>query len=267
MRKASAMALAALLVALGALQASAEIVDDPELTDPAGDANFVNNQGLPNDPGSHDTRPASVDGVDIRAISFDTAYVTSQILGEDGSVERVVYTPTGLDITVEMEGDVLPTAGPSMGVRIPVDVNGCESVFQSWWRGTLQDADRGFQQSEIRKLGSSCPGGANTIATDFGQTIEGKTVTMHYPFSAFTGALTGFLASGMELGPAPTYLNSQNNPYTTTQQFVGQSGAATVHLYTTIIDQAPRFDSYVIGSDVPASVNCALTPDHPDCQL
>ena len=243
--------------------AGASLADAPELTDAAGDANFINNQGSPADPGSVDTRPGSVDGVDLRSISFDTAYTTTKLLRADGTVSAVTYTPTALLVTATMEGNILPTAGPSMGVRVPVSINGCEAVLQSWWKGE-NAVDGGVTRTDLRKATATCPGGAGTVVAGLGQTISGKTVTMRFPFTAFAGAMQGFIADGVEIAGAPTYLNSQNNPYTTPQQLVA-AGGASVHFYATPIDMTARFTEYTIGSDVPADVSCDATPDHPDC--
>jgi len=265
--KLAAAAVAAL--ALGMLPAGASALDDaPLVTDAAGDANGLNSQGNASTGGNGpSTQPASIDGADLREVSFKTRYSTNKFLNPDGTVSRVLYTPNALKIDITMEGNVLPTFGPSILVRVPTRVvmpSGtlCESWFQLWWKGpnaTPNDQER----VDIRRITAApaCPAN-NTIFNGFDISIEGKVVTGIYPLSA--PDMAGYIQEGTEITPPQVFTNSSNYIHSRTA-FLVPPNPGTGGLTAPSIDEAERFPGFVVGSDVPANIDCSVTPDNPEC--
>lgn len=269
MRSRTKLAAAAVAVfALGMFPAGANALDDaPLVTDAAGDANGLNSQGNVSTGGNGpSTTPASIVGADLREISFETRYTTTKLLHPDGTVSKILYTPNALKIGITMEGNVLPTFGPSILVRVPTRVvmpSGglCESWFQAWWKGpnaTPNDQER----ADIRRLtAATCPA-ANTIFDGFDITIVGKVVTLTYPLSA--SGMAGFIQNGTEITAPQVFTNSSNYIHSRTA-FLVPPNPATGGLTAPSIDEAERFPGFVVGSDVPANIDCSVTPENPEC--
>lgn len=278
MRKTTTLSAAVGIIAiLGlSLPATATDMSEPLITDAAGDANFVNAQGntaavSANGP---DTRPASLGGADLRSIAFSTRYATVKVRNPDGSVRMVDYRPLAMQIDITTTGPITPTFGPSLIFRVPTVISGCEAWFQGVIRGPLaSNTNSGeVQRVELRKLNISgqpaCPGGTGTMTSaEFGMEGGENTLKLVYPFSAFTGAMTGFITNGTQLSAPPNFINASRFPnvstlhYTPTAPTLGSAGIIGV----AYVDEAPKFTSFTVGSDVPADVICADTPEHPAC--
>lgn len=273
MRTKNVVALSLLmLVTLGMFPAGASADLAPLITDAAGDANFLNAQSLAGSPSNGPgTKPASIDGADLREISFETRYIDNKIM-KDGRVWKVMYIPQALLIHVTMEGNVQPTVGPSFILRIPTRIvrpNGslCESWFEAFWKGS-RPAPADIERADIRRLtdAPACPA-VNTLTDGFDLVIEGKTVTMQYPLNS--PGMDGFIEEETVIQAPAVFINNPNYVHVRTQ--VGAPAVPPVTTGPTIatvaqVDEAARFPGFVVASDVPADIDCDVTPDHAECQ-
>jgi hypothetical protein len=265
MRKATKLsAVIGTIVVLGlAVPATADDVIEPQITDTAGDGNFINGGGNTANvaPAGPDTRPASIDGLDLRTITFQTLYKPVKMRDLDGSVISVDYRATGLQVDLTTTGPMKPTFAPSVRFSVPTTIGGCETWFQGWIRGP-QATPNDVERADIRKITAACPGGAATVSNGFDMVVTGNTMSLTYPFSApaFTGAMAGFIEDGTELGPPPAFINSSGFPAIRVSH---ATPAATA--FPLVADEGPKFESFTVGSDLPADVVCANEPTHPDC--
>jgi hypothetical protein len=242
------------------------------VTDAAGDANFLNAQSLAGSPpNGPSTKPASIDGADLREISFETRYTTSKFLNPDGSVSKILYTANALKIHVTMEGNIQPTAGPSFMLRIPTRVvrptgGVCEAWFEAFWKGS-RPAPGDIERADIRRLTAApaCPA-VNTLLDGFDLVINGKTMTMIYPLTSPN--MAGFIEDGTEIQAPQVFINNPNYVHLRLQ-----AGAPAVPPATTgptivtsgQVDDAAIFPGFTVASDVPADIDCTVTPDHAEC--
>lgn len=243
-----------------------EVQGIPVSTDGTGDANFVNGRGvLEGLHGAPDTRPASIDGLDIQEVRFSTPYETVKILNSDGSVERVEYVPTAFRITIQTYVDVLPTFGPSVYFGVPISMNGpCSSdptlYFEAWIQGSDSHVDHP-QQAEIRR--HAVPSCAPEVTSEqYTLSIEGNSVTMEYPLEL----LSQVMDEGTELYAPPVILNRNLLPASRVVWWYHQPGMGAIRGEWSEADEAPRLSSFWVGSDVPLDVTCSQQPTHPDCQ-
>ncbi|HEX9824604.1 MAG TPA: hypothetical protein VGB51_09470 [Actinomycetota bacterium] len=254
------------------LPATADTAAAVVATDGAGDANFVNSNQLTNvSPTSGpDTRPASIDGADITQISFSTPYFTTKVLNPDGTVKQVLYTATGFRATIETQGNVLPTFGPSLIFRILTNIGGCDAWFEAVVQGSNAAAATDPQRADVR-IPAACTNPTRTAAvvtSGFSIDVTGKVITMNYPFEAFTGASVGGLIQvGTQIDPDGTFTNNSNAPHVRTWvSATAPAPVGTSSVTAPTIDETPRPEVFVVGSDVPQSVVCSANPTHPDCQ-
>jgi hypothetical protein len=242
------------------MPASADI-PEPQITDAAGDANFLNAQGNTNaEPASGPDTSAVYNeaGADIRSISMYTRYTKVRMLNTDGTVEMIDYRPKALEIDVTMTGPIKP-AKASMIFRLQTTIEGCETWFQGWIRGAQAQATE-LERADIRKLTAGCPGGAATVFQGFQQIIDGNVMSLIYPFEAgaFTGQMAGFITSGSQINPLGTFTNNANYPHIRVSVNGGTLTAPT-------IDQTNRPTPFTVSSDVPADIICNDSPEHPEC--
>ena len=241
----------------------------PQIIDVAGDANFVNAQGVRGEVPTNgpDARPASIGGADFRSILFQTRYWTVRLYNNDGTLQKIDYRPMALQIDITTTEAIKPTFGPSLLFRVPVSINLCETWFQSWVKGAQPQAAE-VERADIRKITATCPGAAATVFNGFQQTIDGNVMSLVFPFeaAAFTGPMAGFIKAGTQIAAPPIYLNQSSIPhvrtvhYTPTVPVAGSAGT-----FPLTIDETQMVPAFTVGSDVPADVICADTPDHPEC--
>ena len=248
------------LAVLGlAVPATAFEPAEPQIVDAAGDANFINTQGSTNlEPASGpDTRPASEESADVTSVLFRTRYWTVRSYNADGSLQKIDYRPMALEVDITTAGPIKPSRA-SLIFRITTSIGGCEAWFEAWVRGTQAQATE-FERADIRKLTATCPGGATTMVNGFTHLISGNQFSMIFPFEAasFTGPTAGFLKVGTEINPLASFTNNANYPHVRT--VLGGSVTAPS------VDQMARMTPFTIGSDVPADVICAATPEHAEC--
>ena len=255
MKTRSITALAVGLVAvlsLGGSPAGAGTELGPEIVDPAGDGNFT---GF--------VAPVHVDGADLRAIWFETGYHTVTETDESGNVTAVRHVPDALLVKIKTEGPPRPTFGPTLMVRVPAQIVGCEVWFQAIVRGPSSTPVEPPEMASIRKITSTCPGGATSIppvtlpshtASPFGITFEGNVIVLRYPFSVLPYASNQIvLGKDVEIRPIAT------KPHVAT--YLGAVTAPNVD------DTAALATRFRIGSDLPRPVDCVATPEgHTLCQ-
>ena len=235
----------ALALATGGVQANAGATD-PEITDPAGDANFVSAiSGV-----EADTRPVSADGLDLRAVWFETAYSSSKVLDSNGDVVRVERVPEALLVHIRTAGPVVPTHVPADTVRYKVQVAlpGCRAVLEL----VARDGTNG----SYAQLGTidACP---PLTSPSFQRqpdapVIQGNEATIRFPF---VGPLVPqALADGASMGQPSARVFSA-----LVSKTVGGSDVL-------IIDQTAPGRSFTIGQDVPPDVDCGSDPENAECQ-
>lgn len=247
------------LAALGGyatVPATAGTPDDPEITDPAGDANGISQiTGV-----EEDTRPASIDSADLRAVWLETAFETNRVLDpETGAVLRVEHVPTGLLYHVRTEAPVRPMPSQVSQTRFTVTAEGNQLHDRPnpCWLTLNLSLDAG---------GSSGDGASFTIPAlcrEEGQptalvtgglevSVDADIVTASVPFSA-PGIDEQFLPGRrLVLGAGSPGINS-----------------AIVHESTvgSFVDRARGTGrSFTIGQDVPPDIDCSAEPGHPECQ-
>lgn len=238
----------ALVVASGMFPARAGTAINPEISDVAGDANFVNGQGVAGGLGQGpDTRPASVASADLRAAWFETAFATSKVLDpETGRVLRVEHVATGLRLHIRTEAAIYPTPqARRIDYRVLVDVPECSVAFHLGASGATPEGDLALIRLE------ACPVPWGTTA-------------------ASSVSMAGDVAS-FEWGFAPKFeeLIFDGQTLAAPRAFVTPfviSGAENAASPLIVIDEAAPGRNFTIGSDVPPDVDCNATPGHPDCQ-
>lgn len=233
--------VAGLVTVLSGLPATAGTSDDPEITDVAGDANFVSSVTG----NQQDSRPASTDNGDISSVWFETSYSTSKILdAATGEVARVEYGPTALIAHIRTLAPVRPLSPWSnLRFKIQAQVPACNASLELLVTGTSEVA-------EIRPavVGHTCDG--STIAiSPVEPTFEANIATITFPLT--NSSILKFVTPGTTLSqPAAQVIPG-----------LGVGPASPVPL-----DQTASGRSYTVGQDVPADIDCAADPGHPDCQ-
>lgn len=157
------VALAALAAAaLGAaVPASAGTAGKPQLTDPAGDANLVNGQGLVDGLPDVSTAPADLAAADITAVTLRTVRSGRKV--------------TGTSVTLTLAG--APT-DPELFYRVTASIPSCADLFIEY--GT--DAATGG--STVR-CPASDPTAADRIYNTPAAVVKGTTITWTLPVKEF----------------------------------------------------------------------------------
>lgn len=211
----------AALAACAALSAvptggSAAPAPAPQITDPAGDANAVNSQGMPvGGPGNQSTAPASVGSLDIVSVQFTTtgATTTSVVRGK----RRSVFTPDGFTVTMTL------AAPPDLGVyRVEGAVGACSIFWVQYFN------DPAAPGSSLRhNCGSTDSVTAATKDVAVPARVQGNTITWTMKLKA--------LPAGVKLGNIITDL-------------VAESRATLVAVTVPRVDEATSTGTYKIGS-------------------
>jgi hypothetical protein len=236
-----------LVLMLGAFPAGASDPDAPEVVDVAGDGNLVNGQGrLAGHEQGPDARPASLDGADIRAVWFETAYDTVKVLDPGtGEVLRVEHRPTALVVRIKTEGPVHPTTPPGRDLDLEViaDLPSCRASFELWAKGSGPAND----SSNIMAVTAGCgvwqPGGGPGALIK--PAFDGAEVTLTFPLNQ--PDLQMFIADGVSIRQ-PAARSVLNAPFV-----------------SPLVDETASGSDFVIGEDVPPDVDCVADPDHQEC--
>ena len=232
---------------LGALPGAAGTSADPEIADIAGDANFINGQGIqPGHEEGPDSRPASIDNTDLRAVWFETAYTTNKVFDpETGDVLRVEYHPTALAVHVQTQGPARPMDPWNVILyKVQATLPGCTATFELSVRPNPPDV------ATIWPVGAQCgdlpPGsGAQSPVTP---TFEGTVSTITFPLTHFQ--TSQFISNGTTIAqPAAHAIGRLPS--------LGSVFRA---------DETVAGPDFTIGQDVPPNVDCTADPDNPECQ-
>jgi hypothetical protein len=106
-------------IAVAAVPSHAAVAPKPQITDPTGDANGLNGQGVVTGAPEPAT-PADASGADIKSVLFQSTYKTKTVHG------KVVKTPTGFTITMTMAA--APTL-PNVIYRVASSAPICDTLF------------------------------------------------------------------------------------------------------------------------------------------
>ena len=238
----------ALALTLGTISASGGVPAAPHVTDGAGDANFVNGQGrTAGYEQGPDARPASMDGADLRAAWFETAYDTVKVLDPaTGRILRVEHRPTALIVRIRTQGLVHPTVPPGRDLFLEVmaNVRDCRATFQLWARGSGPANDTASILAASTGCGGRQPGSG--VGSPVKPAYQGTEVTLTFPLDR--PDLQAFIANGMSI-----------------RQPAGRS-VLIAPFVSPLIDETVAGSDFVIGQDVPPDIDCATDPEDPACQ-
>jgi len=233
--------IAGLVAVLSGLPATAGTSADPEITDPAGDANFVSSVTA----NQQDTRPVSSDNGDISAVWFETAYTTSKVLDPaTGDVVRVEYRPAALVANIRTQAAVRPLSPwANLRFKIQAQVPACNASFE-----LLVTSSSAVAELRPAVVGQTCDGSTIAISS-VEPKFEGNLSTITFPLTH--GTIPKFITPGATLSQPAAHVFPG----------VGVGPASPVAL-----DQTVSGRSFTVGQDVPADFDCASDPGHTDCQ-
>jgi len=139
----------------------------PQISDPTGDANGLNDQGSGlGSPPSMTTSPATIAGADITSVQFSTNFVTRVVK------RKKVKVPNGFTVTLTLAA----ATTTDIEYRVSGAAADCMSVFFE------------FNTAPVTgKSGTRCPGGTPTSNTDYGikGSATGNKVTWVVPNGVF----------------------------------------------------------------------------------
>jgi len=172
-------------VSLAAVPGNAAPAPKPQIIDPAGDANGVNDQdaGLPV---PSQSTPADISAADITSVTFATTFKKEKLDG------KVVSKPSGFTVTMTLSA--APTT-PEIFYRVVAATAGCNQVFFEYGTDVVAGG------SAVR-----CPGTVPTkdkTYSDAPAVIKGSSITWALPLSAFpVGTKFSALSAQTRLNPA-----------------------------------------------------------------
>lgn len=230
----------------------------PGFHDAAGDANFVNGQGVPGSPVSDDgpdSRPVSLSGADLVAATYETTFHTVEERDDLGNLVAVRHVPDGLLVRLRTAGPAAPSFGPTVSYALWVTVAGfCNLIFRMYTRGPLSAADEPPQRAELRTRSAGCPEGPKTYTEGITLSFQGAVATMRFPFSALPQYL---LEDGWSIDA-----DADGNGGQVASTHRSPNGLL---LGGPMIDLAAPAGPFEIGSDVPPDIDCVATPTDPAC--
>lgn len=232
--------LAAVILSAGlAVPAGATV---PGFTDPAGDANLVNGQGVaPVPEGGPDTRPASVDGADLVEGVLATTHHPVPVTDDDGRLVAVRHVPDGLLLTLRTAGAVA-SPGPTIAIVWSLRAGPCEIEVRAYVRGAGSRTDD--PQGGEALAGAGCQGGQ--AVHPLTPRLDGAELRLRLP-----------LVPGIDVGGSVGGAGARSAVATRVP-----AGDAVLG---PLIDVAPSSPALVVGSDVPPDVDCLAEPDDPAC--
>jgi hypothetical protein len=246
----SAGLIAGLVAVLSGIPAVAGTSSDAELTDVAGDGNFINGQGAQSGHETGpDTRPASFDNVDLRAVWFETAYSTTKVRDAAGNVLRVEHAPTALVIRVQTQAPARPMSPLWQAVRYEVAVTlpGCKAFFRAYFTETGSPVyTPGTDSSSINPLGGTRCGDGGGITSPVPPTFDGPISTMTFPLAYLTTSKYISEGTAIRQPSAASFANIPGNP--------------GLHPDETGIGR-----DFTIGQDVPPDIDCSADPTNSEC--
>jgi hypothetical protein len=243
--------IAGLVAVLSGLPATAGTSTNAEITDVAGDGNFINGQGVqPGHEVGPDTRPVSFDNVDLRAVWFETAYSTTKVRDAAGNVLRVEHAPTALLIHVQTQAPPRPMPPWWNAVRYEVAVTlpGCKAFFRAYFALTDNPlpVTPGTDSATINPSGGTSCEGAGVITSPVRPTFVGPISTMTFPLAHLT--TSKYISGGTAISqPSATAFAN----------FPGSGGLRP--------DETDIGLDFTIGQDVPPDIDCSADPTNPKC--
>ncbi|MGH2691280.1 MAG: hypothetical protein ACRDHM_02140 [Actinomycetota bacterium] len=238
--------IAGVVAVLSGVPAMAGSSTDAEITDVAGDANFIS--AVTAD--ERDTRPVSSDNADLRAVWFETAYSTSKVLDPGtGTVLRVEYRPTALVVKIQTQGPVRPLSPwGSLRFKVPVTVPACSATLE-----LLVATNPAADSAEIRPAAPSTSCGedppVNIVISPVKPTYDGAVSAVTFPLAH----------EGVSKVISPGTVLSQTRALVT-------AGPPAGSAIPTPSDQTASGRNFTIGQDVPPDVDCTATPNNTECQ-
>lgn len=169
-RLASAAAVAGIAVA--ALPGHAATAPKPQITDPSGDANAVNDQGVGAPIPSASTGPADDAAADISSVAFTSTFKIKKVKG------KKVKVPTGFTATMKLGAAPVPETF----YRITTSIPSCDSLFIEY--GT--DVATGGTAMRCPAL----PGGDETDYTIPDAVVKANTIVWTVPVAALSAGTT-----------------------------------------------------------------------------
>ena len=236
--------MATLMFTLGTTPATAGSQEAPEITDIAGDAGGANGQGLAPIDGI-ETRPASVDSADLRAVWFETAYAKTKTVDATGKVLMVRHFATGLRVNIQTEAPVHPPSQAQMrplNYDVVAAIGDCDVVFQLSATAAPATDTVGLQQ-----MSAPCPDGVSPQGETTRPTYDAAIARLEFPF-----AISRF---GKVLKPT-----------TAIDIAVARTSRPLPFAGTLVLDDALGDATFTIGQDVPADIDCSAAPGHAECQ-
>jgi hypothetical protein len=269
MRRTLLATTATLILGLGfgAYPVQAGTEAKPNISDPAGDGNFINGQDIQigREQGP-DTRPLNVDGADITAIWFETGFDSLREIDGNGKVTAVRRIPSSLKINIKTTGPASPAPGGfSTSFRVPAVIAGCPISFEGWVDGEASPGPLDLDQGAYiyKWTAAACPGGSGYFeGGGFSISFSGNVTTLTYRFdaAAFAYPAQGFLGDGIQIKPRPPSTSVNGNKWNPAAQT--GTGSSTSGQF---IDETTRYSSFIVGWDVPDDVDCIAMPDHAEC--
>jgi hypothetical protein len=237
----------AITVILGSIQAVATAAG-PQVNDVAGDANFINGQSqVAGHEQGPNARPASVDGADLLAVSFETAYETIEIIEPgSGEVVRLEHRPSALLVRIKTQGPIQPTTPPGRDLQFDVfaDLDDCRARFHlvASGRGVAYDSASIFAATMGCRHHTAGGGSQSPVKPAY----QGAEVTLTFPLNQ--SDMQAFIADG-------THIRQPSARSVLVAPFVSP-----------ILDETVAGSDFVIGQDVPPDVDCVADPSHPGCE-
>jgi hypothetical protein len=220
---------------------------NPEITDVAGDGNFINGQGAqPGHEVGPDTRPASSDNLDLRAVWFETDYSTTKVRDAAGKVLRVQHHPTALLIHVQTQAPARPmTPWSTINYKVSATLPGCQALFQLDVFSTIPP-----ERAMIWPAGGTSCDPSNAFAqSPVPPTFDGTVSTMTFPLS--NSLISSYISTGTAIRQPKADAFGQ-------LPSVGSGGLRA--------DETVTGRDFTIGQDVPADIDCVDDPENPQCE-
>jgi hypothetical protein len=268
-----AAALLAVALLIPGPPSTAGTAADPEITDGAGDANYINGQRKTTclrpetcpEPGAipgTNPLPASVDELDLAAVWFETEYETTQVRDPaTGEVSSVRHDPTALAIHIQTEAPAwpVPAQWASLGYRIPVTLPQCNAYFELGIRSGGNHLVKLTAGTPFGGLTPDCdlqkepgqPDYRTTFISPVHVTFEGTVATLRFRLVDQVNPVWRFIPVGTAI----------SQPYAFSDGSLQVAGTGGL-----IADETSVGRDFAIGQDVPPDVECSEEPDYPGCE-
>lgn len=229
-----ALCLAAAAATAGVLVLPAGAAGTAQVTDPAGDANAVNGQGLlTGGLADGSTTPQQYAPADLLSVTYSTTYTTEQV-GDDG----LKHTPTGLEARI-VTSQPAKSDGPTLIYRLNVDVGGCGGFIQYFLPGpaSAPTDPKGLQFRQFASRG--CPADATKTIAGWTVAQDGATLVISMPYAGTPATELPYIAPGRFLSTLAAEVRTN----------LGVLTAPAIDITGAGLD-------FKIGSDVPKNVPC-----------